>query len=793
MRMGRGQESLNVEQVTQKSSDTGSSQRKFWTIRKLLLSISLAASISFSAVQIWSSGSISNTMEHSITSLTSIQQKTAVRFKEVMEESLSLFKERQIQAADNFQQDQLKTVDLFQKVQEESAVLFKKMALETLRRSSVETLGILVKVRIGAEYLKKIIPPVREWTRTPIMVKATRNKDIKSLVMLKAAIRNKNMFSLGSFEFVNAEYYTKDMELISEDPKTTKETILSIPGIKKMLLERDKKSKRTLDSYLWTTADGRPVHSIIAPIGGFRVQGYLEVVTNPTPMFNGLAAIMGGDFTLVDVNGKTLLVDQITKDQDTKVADNDLYTIRLEIKGFQEKPWATALLKRNISTFNAAVAAESKKALDAISKTKKSVIEKAVIVNQRLTSQAKSVLDRANLATEDAIKIVTLVSNRAQQYASQQAIESRNISLIALVALVLIVWVFGWVLLQSVTFKPLNRFAEAMMQISEGNTDVSVPFTGNDEMGVMAVALHKLRNSSIELSQIRDQVAQENKARQKKMQDKLKDMSDRLDEALRNSVTGIHDNTTKLVGIADDLSTSAEDTKNRSEKVAGSAKTATTNTENVSAVAREVSDSFNEVLDLSNQTSNIAKAASEQANVARDDVQDLLQTVEKIGNIIVLITDIANQTNLLALNATIEAARAGDMGKGFAVVASEVKLLANSTTQATDEIASQIGDVQTLTNKSVNAIQNISDTITEMETMATSIGETVQKRMTGINQINQNILAAVGSTRNVTQEITAVSNLSAHVGDLSQQVHKNANEVASGLDELREKLQRIIQ
>ena len=77
---------------------------------------------------------------------------------------------------------------------------------------------------------------------------------------------------------------------------------------------------------------------------------------------------------------------------------------------------------------------------------------------------------------------------------------------------------------------------------------------------------------------------------------------------------------------------------------------------------------------------------------------------QKIGTVIDLINNIAGQTNLLALNATIEAARAGEAGRGFAVVASEVKSLAEQTAKATAEIAGQIGDIQSATTESVDAI-----------------------------------------------------------------------------------------
>ena len=92
------------------------------------------------------------------------------------------------------------------------------------------------------------------------------------------------------------------------------------------------------------------------------------------------------------------------------------------------------------------------------------------------------------------------------------------------------------------------------------------------------------------------------------------------------------------------------------------------------------------------------------AQAANATVTKLGESSAEIGEVIKVITSIAQQTNLLALNATIEAARAGEAGKGFAVVANEVKELAKQTAKATEDISHKINAIQTDTKGAVEAI-----------------------------------------------------------------------------------------
>jgi len=173
------------------------------------------------------------------------------------------------------------------------------------------------------------------------------------------------------------------------------------------------------------------------------------------------------------------------------------------------------------------------------------------------------------------------------------------------------------------------------------------------------------------------------------------------------------------------------------------------------------------------------------AEKANQMVQGLVKASQKIGDVVALITDIANQTNLLALNATIEAARAGEAGKGFAVVAAEVKNLATQTAKATEEIGTQINGVQGATRSAVEAIESIAKTIGEINGITSTIAAAVEEQSAATKEIARNVEQAATGTQEVSSNIGGVGQAANDTGTSATQVLAVARDLSKQSDTLK--------
>jgi methyl-accepting chemotaxis protein len=159
-------------------------------------------------------------------------------------------------------------------------------------------------------------------------------------------------------------------------------------------------------------------------------------------------------------------------------------------------------------------------------------------------------------------------------------------------------------------------------------------------------------------------------------------------------------------------------------------------------------------------------------------VAKLGESSAEIGNVIKVITSIAQQTNLLALNATIEAARAGEAGKGFAVVANEVKELANQTAKATEDISRKIEAIQGDTKGAVEAITQIGKIINQINDLQNTIASAVEEQTATTGEISRNVAEAALGSNEIAQNITGVAQAARSTTEGASNTKTSADELS---------------
>ncbi|MCW9033623.1 MAG: globin-coupled sensor protein [Alphaproteobacteria bacterium] len=272
----------------------------------------------------------------------------------------------------------------------------------------------------------------------------------------------------------------------------------------------------------------------------------------------------------------------------------------------------------------------------------------------------------------------------------------------------------------------------------------------------------------------------------------LNDLAEEFEIRVGTVVTSVTDSAGEMKLVASTMSAAAEESSQQAAMVANAAEEASSNVETVAVASQQLAASIKEISEQVDRSTVVATEAVEQAENTNEIVDSLAKMVNKIGEIVKMINEIAEQTNLLALNATIESARAGDAGKGFAVVASEVKGLAQQTAKATDEIATQIRGVQAATGSSVNAIKNISDTISNIQGIATVIASAVEEQGAATEEISRNVHEAANGTTQVTENISGVSTAANQTGEASVMVLESADQLTVKAGELDEEVSSFL-
>ncbi|MGY0711179.1 HAMP domain-containing methyl-accepting chemotaxis protein [Azospirillum argentinense] len=341
--------------------------------------------------------------------------------------------------------------------------------------------------------------------------------------------------------------------------------------------------------------------------------------------------------------------------------------------------------------------------------------------------------------------------------------------------------------------RPLRLIEGVMERLAGGDRTATVPETGRrDEIGAMARAVSVFKENLQRTHELEQESRRAERRAEEERETALRAIAHDFDSAfgrvlhtvshaadqIRNGAHILRDTAEKMKEQALDTSEKAEQTS----EVVGI----------VNNVSRTLSASIGEIGGRVTTSSTAIRRAVDHARQSDSAVAALADSSQRIGEIVRLINDIAGQTNLLALNATIEAARAGEAGKGFAVVASEVKVLANQTAKATEDIAGQVGAIQEATGSVVEAIRAIRTTVEEVAHLSEDVSAAVRDQLEQTEEIVGAVGRANDNTHEVTESVSTMAITAAETGKSAIEMIYSAAQLADELRQLEADADRFV-
>ncbi len=278
-------------------------------------------------------------------------------------------------------------------------------------------------------------------------------------------------------------------------------------------------------------------------------------------------------------------------------------------------------------------------------------------------------------------------------------------------------------------------------------------------------------------------------------EDELGDLANAINKmsgSLKRMIVAIAENALQVAGASEELNTTSqhitansEETSAQANVVSKAAQQVSQNLQTVATGAEEMGASIKEIAKNASDAAKVATSAVKVAETTTAIVSKLGESSTEIGQVIKVITSIAQQTNLLALNATIEAARAGEAGKGFAVVANEVKELAKETAKATEDISRKIEAIQTDTKAAVDAIGTISGVINQINDISSTIATAVEEQNATTNEMSRNVSEAAQGSGEITSNIAGVAEAAQSTTHGATDTQKASQQLVETSNELR--------
>ena len=367
-----------------------------------------------------------------------------------------------------------------------------------------------------------------------------------------------------------------------------------------------------------------------------------------------------------------------------------------------------------------------------------------------------------------------------------------TVTLIVVAVCLVLAVVIAWFMVRGLA-SPLSRITDVMNTLAQGRLDIDIPFTErNNELGRMAQAVNVFRTHAEENESLKNAQAEAERSAAAERRQAAQNMANELEAKIAGAVSSIMEASKGLEAASSEMTQTATSVSDQSASAASATQQAGVNVQSVSAATQQMTTSVQEIIDQVARSHDVVSDARTKSVEATDRVKSLDSAAAQIGEVVMLISDIANQTNLLALNATIESARAGEAGKGFAVVAHEVKNLATQTAKATDDIAAQIQAIQAETNETANAISSLSGTINEITEISSVIASAMEEQGAVTSEIARNAEQASTGVTDASGNVEALVSGANTSMQVAETVAKSAADLSQEGASLRDVMDNFI-